>query len=104
VIFYEEYNKQTIDIIEKLKQSKKLKHQEQYDRIMDYYLDLINVKKYLDDFVFDMEIEKDNKVENKFRQRLLKTKMGRFLLVLKELNKLNQKYKKENCNIDNFPV
>lgn len=100
-IFYEEYNKQSIIIDEKLKQTLSLQHKENYNRILEYKNDVDNLKSKIDKFVIDIEDEKKKK---SLGEKIKQSKMGVFVLIFRDMNRINNKYKKENCDIDNFKV
>ena len=101
-VFYEVYNKQYPICLEKLKESKKLKHIDNYNRILSFKNDIENVKIKMDRMVFDMENDKTK--DKSLLQKVKKTRIGTFILLFRDLNNINMRYKKEDCDIDNFEV
>jgi hypothetical protein len=99
-IFYEEYNRQKKIIKEKIKIAKF----DKLSKIEEYEKDLDDIKNKLDYFVNEMNENPESKMPLGLKDKLLNIRIGRFMLLLKELNKLNHKYRKENCDIDNFEV
>ncbi len=100
-IFIEEYNRQYSLIPDKLKMAHKLKHTEQYNRIVEYKEDIEALKKKMDRFIFDIQ---DEDRKRTLGERIKHSKMGTFMLIFRDMNRINKKYIKENCDIDNFEV
>jgi len=100
-VFYEEYNRQSIIIDEKLKQTIKLDHKDEHDRILEFKKDIENLKIKIDRLVLDIQDEERKKT---LGEKIKNSKMGVFVLTFREMNKINNKYRKENCDIDNFEV
>jgi hypothetical protein len=91
-------------IDKKIEESKKLMHFDCMEHIIEYKKDLNEAKNKIDNFVLNMNDNPESEMPKGLKQKLMKTRIGQFMLLLKEINSLNHKYRKENCDIDNFEV
>ena len=100
-IFYDEYNKIQPIMKEKLKESKELNHIGNYNRLLSFDNDLNSLKKMLDRIMLDVN---DENLDKSIKKRILNTKVGTLALAFKLMGTMSGKYRKENCDIDNFMV
>lgn len=93
--FYQEFNKQLPEIENKLKISKG----KNKEVIKDFYLDIIKMKKFVDDLV---EVREKKGIRGKIALTKFVTLTTRKALV--HGMKIMRKWKKFDYHIDNFPI
>lgn len=100
-VFYDEYNKIQPIMKEKLKESKRLNHIENYNRLLSFNNDLNSLKEMLDKIYLDVN---DENLDKSIKKRILNTKVGTLALAFKLMGTMSITYRQENCDIDNFKV
>lgn len=83
--FFNEYFEQQAEIETKLKLTKNLEHEKEYQRILEYQQDL-------------------NETADKLNELIVFKQIRKLPSVMYSLGKLKNKYKKEECDIKNFVV
>ena len=98
-IFYKEYNEIKPKINEKIKIAKG----DNLKRLIEFSEDVETSKKIIDD-LSKPYLNKEKTWKNRFKKALLPFQIKKFHLLLRISYSMTQKYKKENCDINNFEV
>lgn len=100
-VFYEEYNLMQPIIKEKLK----VANGENRTRLLNFIKD-VEVSKKMIDYLAEPYKEgyKASKLKSIYKKALMPLQIKRFHLLLKHSYSMSIKYKKENCDINNFEV
>jgi hypothetical protein len=110
VNFYDVHDVEYKKAIEKLNKAKELNHSDNIKRISDYIDDMEYAKKLMDELAYPYtetgksENQRWHNLKNKIKKALLPLQIRKLVKIMNHVKMMSNKYKKEDCDIDNFEV